>query len=154
MVTRKSESRMVTVSAKTATVPLAVRVHKYRSPRTVIGRFVARRTYRSAIFWAAIFCVYVLSKSSGYAAAYPTQADRAGLATTFGNNLGLNALLATPHQLNTVAGFVTWNTLSVTVIIGSIWALLLATRNFRGEEEAGRWEVLLGGQTTARAAAA
>jgi ABC-2 type transport system permease protein len=42
----------------------------------------------------------------------------------------------------------------VASIVGAVWGLLTATRLLRGEEESGRWEVLLAGQTTRRRAAA
>jgi ABC-2 type transport system permease protein len=38
-------------------------------------------------------------------------------------------------------------------LIGAVWALLAATKQLRGEEEAGRWELLLAGETTRRRAA-
>ena len=38
------------------------------------------------------------------------------------------------------------------IIVGAIWGLLLATRLLRGEEDAGRWELLLAGRTTRRPA--
>jgi len=40
------------------------------------------------------------------------------------------------------------------IIIGALWGLLAATRLLRGEEDAGRWERLLAGQTNRRRAAA
>ena len=39
-------------------------------------------------------------------------------------------------------------------IVGAVWGLLAATRLLRGEEDAGRWELVLCGQTTRRGAAA
>lgn len=127
---------------------------QFRSPQTVISRFVARRTMRSATLWAAVFGAYVASKSAGFAAAYPTAHDRVALAATFGSNIGFKAILGTPRNLDTVTGFTAWNCLIIITIVGSIWAFLLATKNFRGEEAAGRWELLLTSQTTARRAAA
>jgi ABC-2 type transport system permease protein len=126
---------------------------KYHSPQTVIGRFVARRTFRSASVWALIFGIYVAAKAIGYVKAYPTVLARQKLAATFSNNIGIKIILGPVHNAATIAGYVTWNTLAVMVIIGSIWAYLLATKMFRGEEEAGRSELLLAGQTTPRRAA-
>jgi ABC-2 type transport system permease protein len=40
------------------------------------------------------------------------------------------------------------------IILGAIWGLLVATRVLRGDEDAGRWELLLSGRTTRRRAAA
>lgn len=39
------------------------------------------------------------------------------------------------------------------IIVGAVWGLLTGTRLLRGEEDAGRWELLLAGQTTRRRAA-
>jgi hypothetical protein len=47
-----------------------------------------------------------------------------------------------------------WRSLGLVSLIGAVWALLSATKQLRGEEDAGRWELLLAGQTTRRHAAA
>ena len=39
------------------------------------------------------------------------------------------------------------------MILGAVWGLLTSTRLLRGEEDSGRWELLLAGQTTRRGAA-
>ncbi|MGA3150014.1 MAG: ABC transporter permease subunit [Candidatus Saccharimonadales bacterium] len=126
---------------------------QFRWPQLAISRFVTRRTVRSATFWALIFGLFVAAKATTYASSYPTVRARAELAASFGNNIGLNILLGLPHKLDTVLGFTAWNTLIVMAVIGGIWAYLLATKTFRGEEEAGRYEILLSGQTTGRRAA-
>ena len=126
----------------------------FRSPRTVIARFVARRTVRSASFLALIFGIYVASKSAGYVAAYPTAAARAEAIAALGSNIGLVAMLGPIPKILSVASGAVWNTLPVMAIVSGIWAFLLATKSFRGEEEAGRWELLLSGQTSPRRAAA
>lgn len=131
--------------------PIATpQLRRYRWPKTVVARFVAKRTLRSAVLWAFIFGAYTASKSLAYTKAAPTALDRAKLAHSFSNNAGLNALLGVPHNIDTVAGYTAWNTFSMVTIIGAIWAFLLATKYFRGEEETGRSELLLSGQTTAR----
>ncbi len=127
---------------------------RYWSPGTVAGRFVARRTIRSAAFWALIFGAYVASKSAGYALAYPNVVDRVKLAASFGSNVGFSAFLGPARQISSVAGFTAWNTLMVVTIVAAIWSFLLATRTLRGEETAGRWELMLAGQTTSRRATA
>jgi ABC-2 type transport system permease protein len=40
------------------------------------------------------------------------------------------------------------------MVIGSVWGLLLSTRLLRGEEDTGRWDLLLAGQVTRRGATA
>ena len=126
---------------------------KFRSPRTVIARFIARRSLCSAVLWGYVFGAYVASKTVGYAKAYPTAEARAKIAHNFGSSSGLDALLGVPHHLETITGYAAWVSLGVVTIIGAIWALLLATKYFRGEEDSGRSEILLAGQTTAPRAA-
>src|SRR5271156_347089 len=106
------------------TVTAAPSFKQYRSPSTVIARFVNKRTLRSPTLWAVAFGVLVASKSAGYATAAPTLADRTRIAASFSNNIGLSVLLGKPHSIDTVTGFAVWNTLGVMVIIGSIWAFL------------------------------
>lgn len=140
----------MSTSAATTAKPA---LKSFRSPGTVIARFVARRTLRSAVLWAYVFGAYMASKSIGFTKAYPTHESRLKIAHTLGNNIGLNALLGTPHHVDTAGGYANWNCLGVLTMMGSIWAFLLATKYFRGEEDAGRSEILLSGQTTqARAA--
>src|ERR1035437_8376860 len=127
---------------------------RFHSPGTVISRFVARRTIMGAAFWATALGAIVASKTIGYADLYTTVQARIKLAAALNNNIGLSALFGTPHKIDTVAGYVVWNTLASTMIVGSIWAFLTATKAFRGEEDSGRWESLLAGQTTAGRAAA
>ena len=92
-------------------------------------------------------------QAAAYGNAYPTLAARERLALSLGRNAGLAALVGPARRIDTVAGFMSWR-LGVLSIIGAIWGLLIATRLLRGEEEAGRWELLLSGQTTRRRAAA
>ncbi len=125
----------------------------YKRSKSVVRSFVARQTWHGALLWAVIFSIFTASKAIGYAAAYPTQAGRALIINTIGNNVGLDAILGKPYRLETVAGFTVWNCLGIMAIVGAIWGILAVTKTFRGEETAGRWEMLLVGQTTPRRAA-
>ena len=102
--------------------------------------------------WGAVFGVYVASSALAYAGAYKTPAARAKLDATLGANAGFNALIGPSHQLGTVAGFTAWRSLGVLSVVGAIWGLLASTRLLRGEEDSGRWELLLAGATTRRRA--
>jgi ABC-2 type transport system permease protein len=123
-------------------------------PATVVTRVTARRAVRSGAVWGGVFGLYVLASAAGYASTYPTPAARTKLARSLGGNSGLAALLGPARRLDSVAGFTSWRTMGVLTVVGAIWAMLLATRLLRGEEEEGRWELLLSGQTTRRGAAA
>ncbi len=123
-------------------------------PTAVVAWVTARKSVRSGLLWGVIFSVYVATQVFGYASSYPTAAQRAQVAGTLGSGSGINALLGQGHQLQTLAGFTEWKCLGALSLLGAVWALLLGTRLLRGEEDAGRWELLIAGQTTrARAAA-
>lgn len=114
----------------------------------------ARRTVRSGAVWGLVFGVYVVSSASTFVSSYPTAAERARFARSLSGNAGLAALLGAARDIGTVSGFTAWRALGVLSIVGAIWGLLIATRVTRGEEDAGRWELLLVGRTTRRLAAA
>jgi len=116
----------------------------------VVAVQVARRASRSGLLWGAIFALYVVVQTLAYTSAYKTQASRDQLAKAFGTNIGVNALIGPARAINTVAGYASWRALGVLSLLGAIWALLTSTRLLRGDEEAGRLELLLAGQTTRR----
>ena len=122
-------------------------------PSTVVLRVVARRAARSGVGWGAVFGLYIATSAKGYATAYPTAAERHQLSVSLGSNTGLAALLGPARNLDTVAGFTEWRCMGVLSLVGAVWGLLAGTRLLRGEEDAGRWELLLAGQTTRRRAA-
>lgn len=112
-----------------------------------------RPAWRSGAIWGSLFGLLVAASAAGYVKTFPTEASRRTLAESFGSNAGIAALIGPARHLDTVAGFTAWRTLGIINILGGIWGLLLATRLTRGEEEAGRWELLLAGPVTRRGAA-
>jgi ABC-2 type transport system permease protein len=121
---------------------------------TVVARLTAKKAARSGVLWGYFFGVCVASSALTYLSSYKTAADREKLAANFGANTALAALFGPAHELQTVAGFTAYKVLGFLSIVGAVWGLLAATRLLRGEEDAGRWELVLCGQTTRRAAAA
>ncbi|HSP37637.1 MAG TPA: polyketide antibiotic transporter [Frankiaceae bacterium] len=125
-----------------------------RRPELVVLGLTARRAIRSAVVWGGVAGLYLASSALGYAGTYTSPEARAQLRRTFGSNPGVNAIIGPAHAIDTVAGFTAWRSLGVLSIVGAVWGLLLATRLLRGEEESFRWEMLLAGATTRRAATA
>jgi len=120
----------------------------------MVGRLTARRAVQSGVLWGYVFGAFVASSALSYPTIYKTQADRDHLAAAFGSNKAASALFGPAPQLQTVAGFTVFKTFLTLMILGAVWGLLTSTRLLRGEEDAGRWELLLTGQTTRRGAAA
>lgn len=119
--------------------------------RSVIAAHVFRSARRGALVWGVVFGIFVLATVRTFVIAYPTVADRLAITRTLGS---FAVLLGQPRHAETVAGFTEWRVLVVITVIGGIWGLLTSTSLLRGEEDAGRWEILLSGQTTKRRAAA
>ncbi len=114
----------------------------------------ARRAVRSGAIWGAVFGLSVTVSATGYNATFPDDASRQKLAASFEHNAGIAALLGPARRLDTVAGFTAWRTMGILMIIGAVWGLLTATRLTRGEEDTGRWELVLAGPITKAGAAA
>jgi len=123
-----------------------------RFPGSVLARLVARRAVRSGALWGLIFGLFIIVQTRAYASTYKTQASRDQLARAYRSNTAMNALLGSERAINTVAGFADWRFVGILSVLGSLWGLLTATRLMRGEEEAGRYDLLLAGQTTRRRA--
>jgi ABC-2 type transport system permease protein len=137
-----------------ADIAVLAPVRAQRSPGTVVLRQTGRKAVRSGAVWGYIFGIVVASSAISYTRIYRTPAERAHLASAFGFNRASSALFGPARQLQTVAGFTVFKTLMTLMILGALWGLLTSTRLLRGEEDAGRWELLLSGQTTRRGGAA
>jgi ABC-2 type transport system permease protein len=118
-------------------------------PRTsLIGRYCAKRSIRSGALWGYIFGITVASSALTYTWIYKTAAERRRLAGAFGANHAVSALFGPAADLQTVAGFTVFKVSMTVMVAGALWGVLMSTRLLRGEEDAGRWEILLAGQST------
>jgi ABC-2 type transport system permease protein len=124
----------------------------YGRPSSVVFARTARVACRSAVLWGYVFGAFVASSAWSYTTIYTTQAERDQLASTFGANKASAALFGPAPDLQTVDGFIVLKVSMTLMIIGSIWGLMTSSRLLRGEEDAGRWDLLLAGQTTRRGA--
>jgi ABC-2 type transport system permease protein len=122
-------------------------------PSTVIFQVTVRKAVRSGVGWGVVFGFYVATQALAYASSYATPAARRLLVVQFGSNAGISALVGPAIRIDTVPGFTAWKCLAVLAITAAVWGILSSTRLMRGEEDAGRWELLLAGRTTRRRAA-
>jgi len=142
------------VAVETITIAGRQRVATARVPGLAPVGVVASRLWRGALLWGGVFALMVWALVSQFAKEYPTAADRARLVATMGADVGSQAIFGPAHHLDTVAGYTAYHAVGVVGLVIAVWGLLAATRALRGEEQAGRWELLLAGQTTRRRAAA
>jgi ABC-2 type transport system permease protein len=113
----------------------------------------AKRAAGPGVLWGLVFGAIVAATMSQYRSLFPTASSRAGLVAAVEGNAAFEALFGTIHRMDTVAGYTAYKTMYTLIIVGAIWGLLIATRVLRGEEDAGRWELFLSGQTTRGGAA-
>ncbi len=135
-----------------ADAAVAPPLHAERSPGTVVAGLTARKAVRSGVVWGYIFGLSVVSSQISYTKIYKTAAERDALAAAYGANKATSALFGPAPQLQTVGGFTVFKISMTLMILGAVWGLLLSTRLLRGEEDEGRWEVVLSGHTTRKGA--
>jgi ABC-2 type transport system permease protein len=121
---------------------------------SVVFAQTARSAGRSAVLWGYVFGAFVASSAWSYSTIYTTEAQRQQLSLTFGANKASAALFGPARDLQTVAGFTVLKVSMTLMIVGSVWGLSTSSRLLRGEEDAGRWDLLLAGRTTRRQATA
>jgi ABC-2 type transport system permease protein len=124
------------------------------SPTTVVTALTAHKAVRSGVLWGYIFGIAIASSEISYVKIYTTAAQRDALAATYGSNKAVSALFGPAPQLQTVRGFTVFKISMTLMILGAVWGILASTRLLRGEEEQGRFDLLLAGRTTRRGATA
>ncbi|MBV9716501.1 MAG: hypothetical protein JOZ64_14075 [Solirubrobacterales bacterium] len=102
------------------------------------------------VAFAYVFAIYSYIQPSGYRAAYPTRSDRLAFAHSFATNQGLRLLYGRPHDVSTVTGYAAWRVGGVLALAAALYGLLGAVRLTRGEEDSGRFELLLAGTVARR----
>jgi ABC-2 type transport system permease protein len=138
----------VTVAEQNPSAPPAT----YGRASSVALVQTARAAARSAAVWGYVFGAFVASSAWSYSSIYKTHVQRAHLAAAFGANNATIALFGPAPDLQTVAGFTVLKVSMTVMIVGAIWGILTSSRLLRGEEDSGRWDLLLAGQTTRRGA--
>jgi ABC-2 type transport system permease protein len=112
---------------------------------------VARRAFRQvrlgAGVWALVFGATVAATALSYVSSFPDQASRDQLVATTGGDAGLSILLGPIAAIDTVGGYTVYKLFATLTSIGAVWGLLTTTRLLRGEEDTGRWQLVLAGAT-------
>jgi len=115
-------------------------------PGRALTRLAARQIRRGAVIVVAV--------AAGMSALVATTFDSvladaatAGALDALAANPAIRTLFGEPVALDDPGGFTVWRTGTVVAVIVGVWCILATTRITRGEEDAGRWDVLLAGRT-------
>ena len=113
--------------------------------RRTVTRFAAARVWRGGLVVASVAAGMSAVVVATYRSTVGDSLDLAALAALAGNP-AIRTLFGEPVALDRPGGFAVWRTAMVLSVLLAVWGLLAATRTTRGEEETGRWNLLLAGR--------
>ncbi|AOS61890.1 ABC transporter permease [Actinoalloteichus hymeniacidonis] len=117
------------------------------TPLRAIAALYFRQSRRSAVAVLAVVAGLSGLVAAQFETMFAGALDARALVELTGNP-AIRIIFGTPLALDDPGGFTVWRTgIPVTVLVG-VWACLIAIRLTRGEEEAGRSDLLLAGRTT------
>jgi ABC-2 type transport system permease protein len=123
--------------------------------RSVVSRFALRRMLVGSIVFAVFAAAESTAQAIGIVAAYPDVATRAKAVYGLAANAELGLFYGDRHgDIITPTGYMVYRIAPILALVGAIWGLTFMTKMLRGQEETGRWELLLSGQVSARTATA
>ena len=114
------------------------------APGRVVSSLAVRQLRRGAVVVALICGVMSAVVASQYEM-ISNLLNESGLRAMAGNPIE-RILLGPPVALDDPGGFTVWRTGTLISVLASGWIMLATTRITRGEEEAGRWSLLLAGR--------
>jgi ABC-2 type transport system permease protein len=125
-----------------------------RGPAWWILRNTLRLERVRLVVIGLIAALYAAVNVIGYRDTYPTAEARQQFAAAFNGNLALRLFYGVPRDLATVGGYVEFRVVGMLGVLIAGWAVFAAARALRGEEDAGRWELVLCGASTRSGATA
>ncbi|RBJ01396.1 hypothetical protein DRA43_18850 [Micromonospora provocatoris] len=118
-----------------------------RPAGTAVSLLAARGIWRPALVVTGLTVGMSVLVVATYAGTVGEGMDAAAL-EALARNPAIRTLFGEPVALDTAGGFTVWRTGTVLAVLVSVWSLLATVRVTRGEEESGRWGLLLAGRLT------
>ncbi|MEV6302008.1 hypothetical protein AB0M02_21520 [Actinoplanes sp. NPDC051861] len=122
-------------------------------PVRAVTRLATRQTRRGALIVIGLAAGMSALVASTYAEVTADPAAAGSLQALAGNP-AIRTLFGEPVALDNAGGFTVWRVGTFVAVLLGVWAILATTRITRGEEDTGRWDVLLAGRLTLRTAVA
>ncbi|MFG1837365.1 hypothetical protein ACGFH8_02885 [Micromonospora sp. NPDC049175] len=137
----------------TRTVPSAVGLSVPALPGRAVTRLAVRQLRRSGLIVLVLVAALPALVASTYTSVMADPAA-AGSIAALAANPAIRTLFGEPIALDQAGGFTVWRVGTFLAVLLAVWAILATTRITRGEEDAGRWDVLLAGRVPLREAVA
>lgn len=134
------------------TAMATIHLKKVANTNAAIFRTTVRRVRKGAILIGLLAGFLIAMQGEAMVKTYTSQASREAFAHTLTSSPALGILYGEPLKVDTPAGYMLYRSLPIAAIFVALWALFTITKLLRGEEENGRWEMMLSGQTTASGA--
>ena len=114
-------------------------------PGTAVTRLAVRQLRRSGLIVLALTAGMPALVASAYTSVMADPAA-AGSIAKLAANPAIRTLFGEPIALDQAGGFTVWRVGTFVAVLLAAWAILATTRITRGEEDTGRWDILLAGQ--------
>lgn len=114
-------------------------------PGGAVTRLAVRQVRRGAIVVLVVAAGMSALVAAQYRTTFAGALDGAAL-QALAANPAVRTLFGPPVALDDAGGFTVWRTGTPVAVLVGAWTLLAATRVTRGEEDAGRWALLLAGR--------
>ncbi|GAA0526629.1 ABC transporter [Paractinoplanes ferrugineus] len=138
------------MSLGTLATPAGSRVASQPSPGRAVTWLAVRQIRRGALIVVGLAAGMTALVVATYAQVMADPAAAGSLQALAGNP-AIRTLFGAPIGLDTAGGFTVWRVGTVIAVLLGAWAILATTRITRGEEDAGRWDLLLSGRVPAPA---
>ncbi|HWS39152.1 MAG TPA: hypothetical protein VN408_41215 [Actinoplanes sp.] len=133
-----------------AVSPTATARRARPAPGRAVTRLAIRQVRRGGLIVVALSGGVTALVAATYAQVMADPAAAGSLQALAGNP-AIRTLFGPPVGLDTAGGFTVWRVGTFLAVLLATWSVLATTRVTRGEEDAGRWDMLLAGIVPLRA---
>lgn len=124
----------------------SISVSSPRAIGTALLDLATRQIRRGVVVVMAVAAGMSALVAAQYRTTFAGQLDGPAL-QALAANPAIRVLFGPPLALDDPGGFTVWRTGTPVAVLVGVWAVLAATRITRGEEDIGRWDLLLAGRT-------